>query len=212
MGLERSKVSRKWYEYWPVLIIAIEIILNTDWVVTPILIKRGVFFNFPIFPISWDLSQLIPELSNFQVFVLISFVSIATSLGWYWLWGWLARIIIETAKEKESVQEAMTLWNKVVLVLKRGGLIELVKKWFISTFNWATNNDNWWLKYLKRGGFMALVVVSAIPVSGGRLVATIFCRSINSKKGLWFMILGETIKNAFIVYGFWNLVFWIFSK
>ena len=202
----------KWYNYWPTLVIAVEIILNTDYVIAPILMKRGIFFNIPFFPINLDLSWLLPEISHFMVFIWISLISIPTSLGWYWLWGWIGKVIIKTAKDKEAVKEAVSLYRKIFSALKKGGFIELVKDWFVGTFNWATSDDNRYLKYLRRSGYLALVTVSAMPVSGGRLVATIFCRSINSKKGLWFMILGETIKNAFIVYGFWKLVFWIFSK
>ncbi len=202
----------KWYNYWPLLVIAVEILLNTDYVVVPILMKRGIFFNFPIFSFNWDLRWLLPELSNFEVFIWISLISIPTSLGWYWLWGWIGKVIIKTAKEKEAVKEAVSLYRKIALALKRGGFVELTKDWFVETFNWASSDDNRYLKYLKRGGYLALVIVSAIPISGGRLVATIFCRSINSRKGLWFMIMGETIKNAFIVYGFWNLIFWGFAK
>lgn len=203
--------SRRWYQYWPLLLIAIETILNTDWVITPILMKRGLFFDIPFIPISWDLTWLIPELGNFKVFLIICMISVPTTLAWYWLWGWMARVILETAKEKESVKEALSLVMSMIEALKRGGLIELVKDWFISTFNWATDNDNRWLKYLRRGGYTALFVVSALPVSGARLVATIFCRSVNSRKGMVILIAGESVKNALIVYGFWNLIFWLFS-
>ena len=209
-GPEEPK-KRKWYSYWPLLIMVAEVILNTDWVITPMLIKRGVFFNFPIFPINWDLSWFIPKLTYFEVFLWVSIISIPTSLGWYWLWGWLGILIIETAKEKEAVQEAVTLWKKIVLVLEKGDILELAKDWFVSTFTWATDDNNRWLKYLRRGGYTALFIVSALPISGGRLVATIFCRSTDPKKGLTLMILGETVKNAIMVYGFWNLIFWLFS-
>lgn len=211
-GLIEPEKPLRWYNYWPLFVIAVEVILNTDLVVTPILIKRGIFFNFPLFPISWDLSWLIPQLSNFAVFLWIDIISVPTSLGWYWLWGWIGKVIVKTAKEKEAVKEALSLYRKILLSLKRGGLIELIKEWFVDTFNWATDNNNRWLKYLRRGGYVALFIISALPVSGGRLVATIFCRSIDSRKGLVVLILGETLKNAFMVYGFWNLVFWIFSK
>lgn len=206
------KKKRKWYEYWPLLVIVVETVLNTDWVVIPILIKRGIFFDISFFQVSWDWSRLIPELSNFGVFVWVSIISIVTSLGWYWLWGWLARVIIETAREKESVREAMGLSRKIVSALKKGGLTELAKEWFVDTFNWATDNNNRWLKLLRKGGYAVLFLISALPISGGRLVATIFCRSADPVKGLTLLVLGETVKNAFMVYGFWNLVFWVFSK
>lgn len=171
-----------------------------------------MFFDIPIVPINWDLSWLIPQLSYFEVFVWISIISVPTTLGWYWLWGWLGRLILETAKKRETVQEAMSLWKKILSALEQGNLLGLIEDWFISSFNWATDNNNWWLKYLRRGGYTALFIVSALPVSGGRLVATIFCRTADPVKGLTLLIFGETIKNAFMVYGFWNLVFWIFSK
>lgn len=203
--------KRKWYSYWPFLIIVVEIVFNIDWIITPILIKRGMFFNFPIFPIHWDLSWLIPKLSYFEVFIWISSLSVPTTLGWYWLWGWLGDLIVETAKTKEAFLEAVTIWKKIIIALERGDILELVRDWFVDTFNWATDNNNKWLKYLRRGGYTALFIISALPVSGGRLVATIFCRSIDTKKGLTILILGETLKNAIMVYGFWNLIFWMLS-
>lgn len=206
------KKPRKWYNYWPLLIIVVETVLNTDWVITPVLMKRGIFFDLALFSINWDLSWILPELSHFGVFVWISIISVPTSLGWYWLWRWIGGLIVETAKEREAVQEAIGLWAKIIAALKRGGIIELAKEWFISTFKWATDDNNRWLNYLRRGGYTALFIISALPVSGGRLVATIFCLSADPIKGLTLLILGETLKNIFIIYGFWNLIFWLFSK
>ena len=129
------KKPRRWYNYWPLLLLLAETVLNTDWVITPILMKRGIFFNIPFIPIHWDLSWIIPRLSRFDIFICISIFSIPTTLGWYWLWGWIGRLIIETVVRKESVQEAMGIIRKTVITLKRGGVIELIRVWFIDTFN-----------------------------------------------------------------------------
>ena len=208
----KEEKPRKWYDYWPFLIALMEIVLNVDWVVIPILVKRGVFLNILFLHINWDMSGTIPELSSFGILGIVCSISIVTCFGWYWFWGWLGKFIIQTARKREAIKEAIALGMKIELDLERRGYIDLVKNWFVHTFDWATGEDNRYLKYLRRGGYSALLIVSALPVSGARIVATIFSRSLERRKALAILAAGDSIKNAIMVLGFWNLIFWIFSR
>lgn len=202
--------TRRWYNYWPFLIAIFEIIFNIDWVVIPILVKRGMFFDIPVFPIVWDLSSIIPALSSFEVFFIAAILSALTTIVWYWFWGWLGKLIVEIVKKKEAIIEAFKLGQQIKSDPKAMVYIKKSRNILVKTFNWATDKNNWYLRLLKSGGYLALLILSSLPISGPRIVATIFCRTL-PKKSLIVLISGDTIKTAIMVYGFWNFMFWFFS-
>ena len=150
------------------------------------------------------------NMSQFRIFLLSFFILIVSDITWYWFWGWLGRLIVDIAKEKESVKEAIKLGKQINSDPKVRVYIKKVRDWFIQTFDWATNEENEFLKYLRSGGYVALYFLSAAPISGARVVATIFCRPLPNK-ALIILILGDTTKTAIMIFGFWNLIFWLFS-
>ena len=206
MKTEGESVKR-WYNYWPLLIAAIVGALNIDAVIIPSLNLRWLsILGFKIV----NLSHIIPELSLAQIFILTVAVSIPGNIVWYWFWGWLGKLIFEWIKSQRSVQEGIKLGKEIEFVikpvLKKKGFLDRIKDTLTEKFKWATDEDNKYLKRLKRGGYVALFLMSASPEPGGRVVATIFSRSFDSKKGLVSLVLGDTFKNFYMVFGFWNLV------
>lgn len=206
MKTEDESVKR-WYNYWPFLVAVILTALNVDGVVIPTLRLRWLsVIGFKIV----DLSHIIPELSLLQIFICVVVVSIAGNVGWYWFWGWLGKLIFELVKKQKAVQEGIELGKEIQSaiqpVLKKRGLVNWAKKYLTEYFNWLTDEDNKYLKILKRGGYIAVFCMSASPEPGGRVAATIFSRTFDSKKGLVSLLLGDTFKNFYMVFGFWNLV------
>jgi len=202
-----DETQRKWQDYWPFLIAAIFGILNVDGVVIPSLSSR--YFSILGFQI-FDLTSVIPELSLLGIFLITIVISIPGNLFWYWFWGWLGKFIFELTKKQKSVQEGIELGKEIELaiqpLLKRRGFIGRINDYLTETFKWATDENNKFLKRLKKGGYASVFLMAASPEPGGRVAATIFSRTFNSKKGLVSLILGDTLKNAYMVFGFWNLV------
>ena len=199
--------SKRWYNYWPFLVALIVSIINVDGVVIPSLnLRHFSVFGFNIF----DLSHIIPELSLLQIFLLTVAVSVPGNIFWYWFWGWLCKFIFGLVKGQKSVKEGIELGKEIEFaikpVLKKKGLVDRVKEYLAETFNWATDENNKLLKRLKRGGYATIFFMSATPEPGGRVVATIFSRTFDSKRGLISLILGDTFKNFYMVFGFWNLL------
>jgi len=202
------KYPKHWYNYWPLLVAMIVAIINVDGVVIPSLHLRWLsILSLKVV----DLSYIIPELSLLQIFICVVMISVPGNIFWYWLWGWLGKLIFELIKKQKTVQEGIELGKEIESaihpVLKKKRFVDRTKEYLTETFKWATDEDNKYLKRLKRGGYATLFLMSASPEPGGRVVATIFSRSFDSKKGLVSLILGDTFKNFYMVFGFWNLVF-----
>jgi hypothetical protein len=206
--------AKRWYNYWPFLVAVFIGTLNIDAVLIPSLNLRWLsILGFKIV----DLSNIIPELSLLQIFICVIAVSIPGNIFWYWFWGWLGKFIFELIKKQKDIKEGIELVEEgielgkevepeIQPVLNKRGFVDWAKEYLTEKIKWATDQDNKYLKRLKRGGYAVLFLMSASPEPGGRVVATIFSRSFDSKKGLLSLILGDTVKNFYMVFGFWNLV------
>ncbi len=215
---EREEVlrpaGRMWRNYWPFLVAVIIGTLNIDAVVIPSLNIRWLsILGFKIV----NLSNIIPELSLFRIFIITVLVSVPGNIFWFWFWGWLGKLILELIKKQKDVQEGIKLVEEgielgkeiepeIQQVLNRRGFIDWAKEYLTEKIKWATDEDNKYLKRLKKGGYVVLFLMSASPEPGGRVVATIFSRTFDSKKGLISLIFGDTFKNFYMVFGFWNFV------
>jgi len=212
--LKTEESAKHWYHYWPFLVAVFIGIFNVDGVVIPSLNLRWLsILGFKIV----NLSYFIPELSIFQIFVLTVAVSVPGNVFWYWFWGWLGKLIFELVKKQKKIGEGIELIEEgielrkeiepvIQSVLKKKGFIDRIKKYFAETYNWSIDPNNKYVKRLKRGGYVTLFFMSASPEPGGRVAATILSRTFDSKKGLVSLLLGDTFKNFYMVFGFWNLV------
>ncbi len=215
MKTEKEPVKH-WYNYWPFLVASIVLILNVDYGVIPTLQSRYLYF-FGL----WlcDLSFIIPKLSLVEVFIIVSFFSIAGTLFWYWLLGWLGRSIVQAAYRQKIIQEGQKIVqegvelgkkvdSEIIPVLNREGYLDRLKNYVVRTIKWATADDNKFLKRIKKFGYFAIFGLAASPEFGSRFVATIISRSYGRSRslGLACLLLGETFKNFYMVFGFWNLV------
>lgn len=206
--------GRMWYNYWPFLIATIIILLNVDGVVIPSLHLRWLsILGFRIL----DLSHVIPVMSLSQIFLCVIAVSIPGNIFWFWFWGWFGKLVLGLIKNQKKVKEGIELFTEgielrkeiepvIQPVLEKKGFLERIREYLTGTFNWATNENNKYLKRLKRGGYTTLFIMAASPEPGGRLAATVLSRTFDSKKGLLSLLFGDTFKNFYMVFGFWNLV------
>lgn len=205
MTTER-KSEKRWHNYWPLMVALIIALFNVDGVIIPSFQLRWLsILGFKIL----DLSHIIPELSLWQIFVCVVAISVPGNIFWYWFWGWLGSFVFQLVKKQKTVQEGIELGREIESViepvLKKQGFIDKATKFITEKFKWATDENNKYLRRLKRGGCVMLFLMSASPEPGGRVVATIFSRSFDSKKGLISLLLGDTFKNFYMVFGFWNM-------
>lgn len=207
---------KSWLEFWwplvwRLIILVITIApLNIDLVVIPSLTNGGVHLLFWTF----KLPSIFPKFSPLEVFLIASGMSILFTLYFYhtflgWFFGGyskniLSKIADSKLADQEPIKEGVQLWEKIPRWVKKE-----IKNYCVTLKDWATSEDNKIIKWLRRGGYPAIFVFSAIPEPGLRTATTIFAKSLNTRTALIMVLLGETIKNA-VVLGLWNFAFWIF--
>lgn len=207
----------KWYYIWRFLVATVVWFFNTDWVVIPSLKNRALsVWGVNLYDFSW----FIPELSLFQIFVIISVISTLELVFAYYFLVWLRDEAVKIVKKRESVQEAVDIIhdavelreeietavkpviNKASLRVLRDRIIDFTAQWF----HWSTSDLNPMMVRLRRLGYWGLLVFSIIPETGTRLFAILICGLSKSKKGMLMVTFGNSVKNLFMVFAFWGPV------
>lgn len=194
---------KKWFKLWPFVVAGLTSIVHTDGVVIPTLHTRylsvlGIRF--------FDLGSFIPELTIYEIYFIAAATSALENLYSYWFWGWLARSVIDFAAKQKQVKEGIKLGKEIEHVLERKGYIDKIRDYAIRTFRWATDEKNKVMRRLKRGGYVSLFFLSATPEPVVKVVAIIFARSLSTTKALLLLLLGDLVRTAIMVFGFWDLV------
>ena len=173
--------------FWPILMAAVSLGVNVDWVVIPFLRIRG--------------------LSVSRILIIAIFMGMAEALYWYWFTGWLGKVIADSKPIKESINLGKQLGGdlKNDTYLKRKYL-EKITNHFVKQYEWAINPDNWLVKMIKYGGYLAVVVLGFF-IPGGRLGGVIFCRITKWRTGFLVLMVTDLGHLFYVVLG-WN---WLFS-
>ncbi len=178
----------RWHwQYLGVLVLAI---FNIDLVLIPILKKLGV--------------------SGMNLFWIGSFWATIELLCRYWFWIWFRKVVIpETASQKiaesEYLQEGIELGTELKSHLQQHGYLQKLENYFIKTYSKATDENNRIVKWIRRGGHTAMLLLGIDPYPGGRTIGVIFCGIFGWRKHLYALAIGNIIHIAYIV-GAWNMI------
>lgn len=161
---------KKIEELWPLIPAAILCVLNIDWMVTPLLIRRF-------------------HLVDYYLLFVLSVLSTLELIFWYWFYGWVARMIIKINSIKKSIEFGI----KIETELKEEGYITRIKNFFVEAFDGTRDEESLIFKTAKWGGGILMVAIGASPESGSRAIAMIFCRMVHWKRGFYLIAAGNLI-------------------
>jgi len=171
---------------WPFLPSIIVMFLNIDFVVIPFLKNKG--------------------LNIWELFFISSFLATLELGYWYWFWGWL----IKTIKTVGPIKDSIAFGKEIGRDLKRQGLLERIKEFFLKKYSWATDHNNRVLKWIRRGGHISLILAGVMPEPGTRTIGVIFCRTLKSKLGFVSLSFGNVLHIGYMV-GLWEFIFRLFK-
>jgi hypothetical protein len=157
-------------------------LLNVDLVLVPLFRKAGI--------------------QGLLLFALASFLGTVGLICWFLFWSWFGKLVIQS----RQVQEGINLGREIEKELRKSGLRDRIMDFLFRTFAWATKKDNKIFKLLKAGGYFLMFAAGTIPEPGTRTASVIFCATSNSKRGLFFLALGDILHMAYIVGG-WEFIF-----
>lgn len=191
-----AKKTKKWH--WQYLIgILLATILNVDASVVPTLKWIGVA--------GWQLFLMVVLLSSFELPV------------WLWFWSWFGREVVakdflNAVKSNGHVQEGIGLCREMKAELKENGLLDRLRDYLLKTFLRAVDENSRVFRWIKRGGYVAMLGLGLEPYPFGRTIGVIFCgmarckKSFPWKKYFCALMLGNILRVIYVV-GLWNAVF-----
>lgn len=178
---------KKWLNLWPFLMFFVSAWLNIDFVVIPFLRSREIF-------------------TGFNLFILVGALGIGEIMYWYWFLKWFGRFLINQKYIQEDVKFGQKICLEIGRDLKQKGYIDQITYYFVNKYNHALRKKNWITKILKGGGYFAVFSAGIAPWPFSRFLGVMFCRTVNSKRALFILILGDIVKIGIEV-GIWGLVF-----
>lgn len=184
--------------HWQYLIPPLLTILNVDWILMPIIQGRGV--------------------TGWLLFAIVSALAVAELFCWlHWAIWFRSVALVEFAQKAArvaEVQEAIALGKEIRYDLKETGMWEKNKEKVIdycfATFKKATNENNRFIRWVKRGGGLGLLILGIFPEPGTRTLGAICCGVMGWKKGIYPLAIGNIMRVGYMV-GLWHLVFKLFS-
>lgn len=193
-GNEKNKIRWHWQYAGAIALY----VLNVDWIIMPKLKFWG--------------------LSGWLLFVVTSVLAVLELYLGYLFWDWFRRVSVpELAKhaaQSEMVQEAIEMSKEIQKELKKVGLWEKLKtriiNFLFNTYKKATDHNNRFMKWLKRGGNIGMFAFGINPEPGTRTFGAIFCGTTSWRNGLYPLALGNIFRVAYMV-GLWEVIFRIFK-
>ncbi len=188
----------KWH--WQYLIPLILTVSNVDWILMPIIRLAGI--------------------NGWRLFIVISVLEIFELLLWYWFWEWFRKVAVliefkQYAKNDKRIQDAIKLGEEIQAELKKTGILDKTKdkvmSFFFNTLCKYTDENNRFIKRVKRGRNIAMLLLGLDPYPGGRTFGIIFCGSAGWKNGLYPLAIGNTLRVAYTI-GIFNYIISIFKK
>ncbi len=188
----------KWH--WQYIIPITLIISNVDWILMPTIRLLGI--------------------NGWRLFIIISVLEILEMIVWYFFWKWFKRVTVlvefkEYAKSDSRVKDAIKLEEEIRAELKETGILDKTKdkiiSFFFNTLSKYTDDNNRFIKKVKRGRNIAMLLLGLDPYPGGRTFGTIFCGSTGWKNGLYSLAVGNTLRVAYTI-GIMNYLISLFQK
>ncbi len=172
---------------WPILIEILVEILNIDLLVIPYLRSKDVLL--------------------LNIFLITATLGTIELCYRYWFIGWCANKFSQIPK----IQKSLAFSKEISQELKRIGIFQRIKNFFIHTFFGGELNKNSRIyKFIEWGGDFSLLILGSIPDATLRVAGTLFCRTTKSKKGFFFLAVGNIIHIA-LVLCVWNYFFSFFE-
>ena len=183
--------------HWQYLVPPLILILNVDWVLMPII--KG-----------WGIDSL-------TLFIGTSILAVTELICCYWFWKWFRKTSLvefaHRAKKRKEVQEAIALGKEIEFDLKMAGLLDEIKakilNYIFNSYEKATDENNRLMRWTKRSGTGAMIILGVSPEPGTRTFGAIVCGVTGWKKGLYPLALGNILRVAYMV-GLWQVIFSLF--
>jgi len=135
-------------------------------------------------------------------------ISILATLELIYLFYLIRELMVSIIHTKQ-IQEDIKFGKEVGEELKRSGLLNRLKWYFVNKYHWAINHNGRFMTWARRGSYAAIFLLSASPELGGRVTAVTICSIANSKKMLAIAAIGNIVhimSLTWVVSLIWNLV------
>lgn len=173
---------------WLFLFLPIILVLQIDIIVIPFFTKQD-------------------NLTNLQIFGIVSVLATFELIYWYWFWQKIRMLALEREKIKESIEFTKDLAKE----LKKEGYVDRFVNFFLEKYSKVIKKDNWIIRLVKVGSYFSTFIICVSPEWGGRIFCVIWCGTFNWRKGFYVVLIGNVIRLTYLILGwkyFWR--FWDF--
>jgi len=173
-------------------------VLNVDWIIMPKL--------------------KLHSLEGWWLFGVTSVLAVLELYLGYLFWDWFRRVAVKEfakrAAQSDMVQEAIEVGVEIKNDLQEAALWNKFKNRIITflfnTYRQATDENNRFMKWMKRGGAVGMFLCGINPEPGSRSAGAIFCGTACWKNGLYPLAIGNVLRVAYMV-GIWDVIFKLFK-
>lgn len=184
--------------HWQYLVPPALAFLSVDWILMPAIQARGV--------------------TGWYLFILTSILAIAELFCWlYWAKWFRSVALVEFAKKAaktKEIQEAIALGKEIRNEMKSKEIWTRAKNkvvdYSFGLFQKVTDENNRFVKWLKRGGAITMFLFGINPEPGTRTIGAIFCGTTGWKNGIYPLAVGNVARVAYMV-GLWHIIFKFFN-